>query len=110
MKGTYRDPNTWHYTDPVSGNQPDLHHGLLRKDLGGGKFIYAGSLYQQWATFLTDASSRSGSGIAIRMNLCDVDGDCFSYGTQCEPNFGFGLSTDVKGSITDLDGIPTMFW
>ena len=38
MVPTYADPTTWHYTDPVSGNQPDLHHAILRKDLGGGKF------------------------------------------------------------------------
>ena len=26
---------SWHYTSP-SGIQPDLHHGLLGKELGGG--------------------------------------------------------------------------
>ena len=45
MRSTYGDPTTWHYTDPVSGMQPDLHHGIFRKSLGGGKFIFAGRLY-----------------------------------------------------------------
>lgn len=35
MENTYA-ASTWHYTD-ANGNQPDLHHGILYKDVGGGE-------------------------------------------------------------------------
>ena len=40
MKSTYGG-SAWHYTDS-HGNVPDLHHGMFRKALSGGKynFIY----------------------------------------------------------------------
>lgn len=37
MKSTYAG-STWHYTDD-SGNNPDLHHGIFYKSMGGGKYF-----------------------------------------------------------------------
>ncbi len=35
MKARFASSVGWHYTSP-SGIKPDLHHGLLGRDLGGG--------------------------------------------------------------------------
>jgi hypothetical protein len=35
MADTYNKTSSWHYTSP-EGIQPDLHHALLSKNLGGG--------------------------------------------------------------------------
>jgi hypothetical protein len=37
MINKYSNQNTWHYTDPVTGETPDLHHAILHKSLGGGR-------------------------------------------------------------------------
>jgi hypothetical protein len=39
MKNTYA-ANTWHYSDQ-DGNEPDLHHLIMHKDLGGGEFHFS---------------------------------------------------------------------
>ncbi len=36
MRDIYGSEVEWHYTSP-SGIQPDLHHALLSKSIGGGK-------------------------------------------------------------------------
>lgn len=28
---------SWHYVDPRTGESPDLHHAILRRDMGGGE-------------------------------------------------------------------------
>jgi hypothetical protein len=33
----YGNDSTWHYIDPVTGQPPDLHHIIMRRDLGGGE-------------------------------------------------------------------------
>jgi hypothetical protein len=35
MRSIFSRPSSWHYTSP-EGIQPDLHHALLSKNLGGG--------------------------------------------------------------------------
>ena len=35
MKSTYGD-DAWHYQDPNTGLEPDLHHGVFYKSMGGG--------------------------------------------------------------------------
>ena len=37
MESTYGG-SSWHYTDG-SGNNPDLHHGIFFKNMGGGKYF-----------------------------------------------------------------------
>ena len=37
MEDTYAS-DSWHYTDPDSGEVPDLHHAILYTNLGGGEF------------------------------------------------------------------------
>jgi hypothetical protein len=36
MKSTYNQSDTWHYQDPNTGLEPDLHHGVFYKSMGGG--------------------------------------------------------------------------
>jgi hypothetical protein len=36
MEDTYRQSDTWHYQDPNTGLEPDLHHGVFYKSMGGG--------------------------------------------------------------------------
>ncbi len=40
MQNTYSG-DSWHYTSP-SGVNPDLHHAILGKDLGGGVALMVG--------------------------------------------------------------------
>jgi hypothetical protein len=47
MFNQYSNPNTWHYTDPVTGETPDLHHAILHKDLGGG-VAYPNAVCDSW--------------------------------------------------------------
>lgn len=42
MKSKYGNPNTWHYTDPSTGQNPDLHFALLYGRLGGGVAYQSG--------------------------------------------------------------------
>ncbi|KAL3790457.1 hypothetical protein ACHAWO_007147 [Cyclotella atomus] len=84
MTNNYASTTAWHYTDPNSGQVPDLHHGIFYKSIGGG--------------------------LANLFSSCDSNGVCTKWGVQCNPNSGFGLSGGVQGSISDIDSIPTMFW
>jgi hypothetical protein len=36
MRSTYNQSDTWHYQDPNTGLEPDLHHGVFYKSMGGG--------------------------------------------------------------------------
>lgn len=36
MEDTYRQSDAWHYQDPNTGLEPDLHHGVFYKGMGGG--------------------------------------------------------------------------
>ena len=36
MINTYSESGGWHYSDPVTGQTPDLHHGIFGRSMGGG--------------------------------------------------------------------------
>lgn len=111
MTNNYASTTAWHYTDPNNGQVPDLHHGIFYKNIGGGGFIlllFVGCAFNTWLNLIESYTLLS--GLANLFSSCDSNGVCTKWGVQCNPNSGFGLSGGVQGSISDIDGIPTMFW
>jgi hypothetical protein len=48
MFNKYSNQNTWHYTNPVTGETPDLHHAILYKSLGGGRAYLSAVCDSRW--------------------------------------------------------------
>lgn len=67
MRETY-SASTWHYTDPMTGENPDLHHALLYRTPRAGYASVGGV-----------CDSRAGYGVSagIQGNLEDIDGTLF---------------------------------
>ena len=55
MTNNYASTTAWHYTDPNSGQVPDLHHGIFYKSIGGGKSLSSllfGSTFDAWLNLI----------------------------------------------------------
>jgi hypothetical protein len=81
-----RSDGSWHYASP-SGVQPDLHHALLSRNLGGG-IAYLGVLCNPNFGFGLSASlsgSYRGMGNALVWDMMVVSFDIYIYmdGSVC---------------------------
>ena len=74
----------WHYTDPITGHTPDLHHLIMYKNLYGGvAYTLVGE--------------------------CKAPGVCDTIGVVCNPSVGFAVSTGCQGSVEEIES-GLFFW
>lgn len=67
MEATYSS-DTWHYTDPVTGEKPDIHHAILFREAIIG-IAFVGTL----------CNSKGGYGVTggMKGTLSNIDGAMF---------------------------------
>jgi hypothetical protein len=57
MWSTYRQRDAWHYQDPNTGLEPDLHHGVFYKGMGGG-VAYLSAICDSYSGFGVSAGMK----------------------------------------------------
>ena len=105
MKENYA-ASTWHYSNS-DGVVPDLHHGIFYKGMGGGESKLLCLIVVAYESCLHQHQCPP-SLLGIATLLIDSNGN--KFGVQCLSNYGHAVSAGVQGSISDIDGIPTMYW
>lgn len=92
MMNQYSDSSAWHYSDPVTGETPDLHHAILYKSLGGG-IAYLSAV----------CNSGYGYGVSagVKGSMQDIGGEMFWDLTVVMHELGHNFGSD---HTHDLDG------
>eukprot|EP00804_Cyclotella_cryptica_P021238 CCRYP_001519-RA/>CCRYP_001519-RA protein AED:0.11 eAED:0.05 QI:0/0/0/0.85/0.83/0.85/7/0/577 len=104
MRTKYGNKNTWHYTDPSTGQKPDLHFALLYGRLGGG-VAYQGGL----------CNPSNGYGVTSRMQgtLSDVANtmfwDIYALAHELGHSFGSGHTHNIKQYNPPVDNCGNQY-